>query len=238
MKKDYFLTIDTETTQDQKVVDFAAVITDKQGNIHAQIAVLVSHIYNNKDLHPLFYMSDAAGLWHKDNLPARYKAYDKMLDEGVRMLASVRAINKWLYLAAGKYNPYLTAYNLPFDLDKCKNTKIDLTVFGKSFCLWNAAQHKWGHTKQYKNFAMSVHAFNSPTELGNMSFKTNAETMARFILDKPDLEDEPHTALEDIMYYELPILNRLVTTTKKLVYLNAPSYNWRKYQVKDHFTAR
>lgn len=238
-KKDYFITIDTETTQDNLVADFAAVITDKKGNIHAQCAVLVKSVFTNQELHPLFHLyGDSGDMWSKAALPKRYAAYEKMLDNGTRMLGTKAAINKWLYLAAGKYNPILTAYNLPFDVDKCRNTEIDLDIFKNRFCLWAAAQHKWGHTKAYKNFALAKHAFNAPTKHENMSFKTNAETMARFILDLPDLPDEPHTALEDIIEYELAILNRLVSTTKKQIYLNAPAYNWRKYQVKDHFIAK
>ena len=215
-KKDYFITIDTETTQDNLVADFAAVITDKKGNIHAQIAVLVKSVFTNKELHPLFHLyGDSGDMWSKAGLPKRYAAYEKMLDNGTRMLATKAAINKWLYLAAGKYNPILTAYNLPFDIDKCRNTEIDLDVFKNRFCLWAAAQHKWGKTKQYKNFALANNALNNATlptknfPHGNLSFKTNAETMARFILGLPDMPDEPHTALEDVIDYELPILKTI-----------------------------
>jgi hypothetical protein len=71
-----------------------------------------------------------------------------------------------------------------------------------------------------------------------MSFKTNAETMARFILDEPDLIDEPHTALEDAIYYELPILKRLIATTKKKDFMNPNlAFDWRKVQLKNHFKA-
>lgn len=71
-----------------------------------------------------------------------------------------------------------------------------------------------------------------------MSFKTNAEIMARFILNDPDLPDEPHTAIEDVIGYELPILQRLVNTTAKKDYLNPElSFDWRKVQVRDHFKA-
>ena len=93
-------------------------------------------------------------------------------------------------------------------------------------------------SKAYKNFALSVHAFNPPTKLGNMSFQTNAEIMARFISGDPSLPDEPHTAIEDVIFYELPILQKLVLTTPKKDYMNPElAFDWRKVQVKDHFTA-
>ena len=71
-----------------------------------------------------------------------------------------------------------------------------------------------------------------------MSYKTNAEIMARFVMDNPLLEDEPHTALEDVLYYEIPILTKLVNTTKKAEWLEPKPFNWRKFQVKDHFKAK
>ena len=71
-----------------------------------------------------------------------------------------------------------------------------------------------------------------------MSYITNAEVMARFVLGNPELEDEPHTALEDIVDYELPILNALIKTTKAKDYMNPTPYSWRDYQVKDWFTVK
>ena len=62
--------------------------------------------------------------------------------------------------------------------------------------------------------------------------------MTRFILSNPELADEPHTALEDAIYYELPILKRLIETTKRNVFMNPEPFNWRKVQVKDWFTAK
>jgi len=40
MKKDYYLIIDTETTMNDKVADFGAVVIDRQGNIQTQCGVL------------------------------------------------------------------------------------------------------------------------------------------------------------------------------------------------------
>lgn len=237
-KRDYFLIVDTETTQDQMVADFGAIIVDKKGKIYSECAVLVRDIYNDKDNHPLFYSGDADPLWGKSTLPARYNRYNNMLDSGTRMLASVAAINVWLAKANEKYSPILTAYNLSFDMHKCINTGIDLAQFDKSFCLWHSAFTKWAHTKQYRNFVLLVHAFNPPTQYQNMSFKTNAETMTRFVTDNPLLEDEPHTAFEDAKLYELPILLKLVNSTKKERYMNPTPFDWKKVQVKDWFTAK
>jgi len=238
-KKQYFLIVDVETTQDNLVADFGAVVCDRQGRIYAQCGVLVARIFGTKK-HPLFFDSSAppTALWSRKGADKRLAKYAKMLDEGSRMLASVAAINRWLERVRGKYNPILTAYNLPFDTNKCDNTKIDLTIFRERFCLWSAAYTKWAKTRSFKNFVLITHAFNTPTDLGNMTYKTNAEIMTRFITGNPDLEDEPHTALEDVIYYELPILQAFLKNTTKEQLLNIQPYNWREVQVKDHFTSK
>lgn len=237
-KRDYFLVVDTETTQDDKVADIGCIVTDRKGVIYNQMAVLTNGIYTDMANHPLFFTSDKTGIWSKKGQDNRYSIYQTMVENGTRMIASVAAINIWLAKIKEKYDPILTAYNLTFDQGKCANTGIDLVQFDKNFCLWHAAFNKWAHTKNYRNFVLQVHAFNKPTDLGNMSYKTNAETMARFVLGDMNLPDEPHTALEDAVYYELPILLKLVNTTKKRVYMEPKTFNWRKVQVKDWYQAK
>lgn len=236
-KKQFFLIVDTETTIDDKVADFAAIVVDRKGNIHTQCAILVDGIFTDRENHCLFFNEYSGELWRRSNLDKRYQQYNEMAKNGQRMLASAAAINSWLAKALAKYAPALTAYNLAFDADKCQKTGIDLTMFPVQFCLWYAAFTKWAHTKDYRNFVLSIHAFNPPTKLQNMSFKTNAETMARFVLKNPALPDEPHTALEDARDYELPILKRLIEVSKKREYLEPAAFDWRKVQVKDWFTA-
>ena len=236
-KKDYYLIIDTETTMTDKVADFGAVICDRKGNIINQCAVLVRGVFG---IDPLFYISSdsANSLWSKQGKDRRFDRYNEMVESGNRMIASVTSINNWLERARREYNPILTAYNLPFDVDKMEKTGINSTQFEKRFCLWRAAFNKWGMTRKYKNFVMSIHAFNPPTGLGNMSYQTNAEVMTRFITNQPELQNEPHTAIEDVIGYELPILKQLVKTTKKKDFMNSElAFDWRKVQVKDHFTS-
>jgi hypothetical protein len=236
MKKSYFVLIDTETTQDQLVADFGAIIVDRKGNIVNQCAVLVGGVFTDPVNHPLFFTSDPDGVWSEQGQKKRYENYHRMLDSGSRMIAGVSAINNWLAKASATYQPILTAYNLPFDLHKCGNTGIDLTLFPNNFCLWKAAFTAYAHSKAYRKMVLDLHAFNNPTPYGNMSFKTNAETMARFCLNEPFLEDEPHTALEDLVFYELPILKKLCKAKSNRWLLNEPQgFDWTKVQVKDWF---
>jgi len=237
MKK-FFLIVDTETTQTDRVADFGAVVCDKQGNIHHEIGILVGDFYSARDLHPLFHIyGDANDVFSKASLPTRYANYEAMLQNGKRYLASIGAVNRWLAKVNAKYNPVLTAYNLPFDLGKCDNSGIILDGFDKRFCLWAAAQEKWGQTRAYRQFCLDNHFFGNRTKTGHMGYQTKADTMAKFLLGA-QLPEEPHTALEDAKDYERPILTALVKNTSPSVYMHAQAYNYRKYALRDAYKAR
>jgi hypothetical protein len=228
-KKQFFCIVDTETTNANTVADFAAVIVDRQGIIHNRCAIIVKGEFekglfydvNNKD-------------WSIENAKIKAAKYQEMLINGSRMMASVAAINRWLDKAIGQYNPILTAYNLAFDVEKCQNTAIDLTGFSDRFCLWAAAVGNICQTKKYRQFVLENHRFNKPTEKGNMTFSTNAETVAGFLNNQ--MVTEPHTALEDVIDFELPILKALIK--KKNWRNNCQPYDWRQFQVKDGFIAK
>ena len=104
-------------------------------------------------------------------------------------------------------------FSFAFDKDKFYNAGIDLDLFEKrEFCLLYASVEKWAYTKQYRQFILESNFFKNSTPpserypLGNLSYPTNAEVMTRFIEDKSLFEDEPHTAREDVLYYEMPLL--------------------------------
>lgn len=230
-KKQFFAILDTETTINDTVADFAIIIVDREGKIYNQCAVLVAGHYGT---HELFHDKAANDIWGYAGLEKRKANYVNMLDSGSRMVASVSAINRWINQAIGKYNPVLTAYNLAFDKAKCANTQIDLTGFTDSFCLWGAAVGNLCNKKDFRQFALNNHAFNKVTQHGNMTFQTNAEIVCGFI--QGEFITEPHTALEDARDFELPILKTIVK--KRNWRDNIKSYSWRDFQVKDNFTAK
>lgn len=236
-KKEYILIVDSETANNAQIADFGAVVIDRKGNIQTQCAVLVNEVFG---VHPLFVDStaDPESIWSQAGQKRRLNTYAAMLNGGTRMIASISAVNRWLDKVKSTFDPYLTAYNLPFDLDKANKTGIDLAQFEKRFCMWAAAADRWAFTKKYRQFALMCHAFNIPTKLGNMTYKANAEIMARFVLNNPNLEDEPHTALEDILFYELPIMVELAKKRKLKDFIGLTSPDWRKMQVKDWFSAK
>lgn len=230
-KKQFFAILDTETTIADTVADFAIVICDREGKIFNQCAVLVNGEFT---AHDLFYDKNAKGLWSYEYAQQKKQKYTQMLNDGSRVLASVNAINKWINQAIGKYNPTLTAYNLAFDKSKCENTGIDLAGFNDTFCLWQAAVGNICNRKAYKQFCLENHAFNAPTEFGNMTFKTNAEIVCGFL--NGEFKTEPHTALEDARDFELPILKQILKSRDWKQKLTP--YNWREFQTRDHFKAK
>lgn len=230
-RKQFFAILDTETTMENTVADFGIIICDREGKIFNQCAVMVKDHYGKFEL---FHDKNANDIWGYQGLINRQNAYVEMLNSGKRMLASVNGINTWINQAIGKYNPILTAYNLAFDKDKCEKTGIDITGFSDSFCLWQAAVGNICNSKAFKQFVLDNHGFNNTTQFGNMTFQTNAEIVAGFI--SGEFKKEPHTALEDARDFELPILREIIKKRKWRE--NITPYNWRAFQVKDHFTVK
>jgi hypothetical protein len=202
--KHYYLIVDTETTKKQTVADFGAVLITRQGEIVERFGAMVLGHFGKM---PLFADATApdSALWSEQSAKRREKDYYSMLDTGERSIASVALINQWLVRVNTQYSPVLTAYQLSFDLGKCRNTRIDLGVFAQSFCLMKAAKREIGTLADYHEFC-NAHGFLTAKK---RIPSTTAETMARFIFGA-DLEDEPHTALEDAQFYEAPILHYLL----------------------------
>lgn len=229
-KKQFFCIVDTETTINDHVFDFGAIICDRQGRIYNQAAIIINEFKGEE----LFHDINDKGFWAKERLTVRHNNYLKMVESGSRMVASVNAINRWLEKAVGKYNPILTAYNLAFDSDKCQKSGIDLNMFKDRFCLWHMACGHFASTKAYRQFIMDNHYIGNRTELGNMVYKTNAEVMTHFITGENN--PEPHTAIEDAIGWELPILKAIVNKTKWRE-KNKP-FSWRDYQARNAFVAK
>lgn len=227
MKKNFYLIIDTETTMQNHVFDFGAIVFDTKGNIHREMGVIIKDFANE----PLFH-DEKSTLW---NLERRQNQYANMLESGQRMYASVQAVNRWLDKVLAEYpDIMLLAYNLPFDLDKCDKSGIDLSRFVNKQCLWALANGIYADTKKYRQFCLENHYFNSRTEYGNMTYQTNAEVMTHYVTGIN--LDEPHTALEDCKGWEMPIMLDIL---KKKDWKNrAKSYNWRDRQLRDAFIAK
>jgi len=213
--KHYYLIVDTETTQRGTVADFGAVLITRQGEIIERFGAMVLNHFGSL---PLFADATApdSSLWSEQSAKRREKDYYSMLESGERSISSVGLINQWLAGINARYAPVLTAYNLAFDLGKCRNTRIDLGVFAQSFCLMKAAKREIGTLAEYHDFCHDNRFLTLALRKPSMT----ADTMAKFILGA-NLEDEPHTALEDAQFYEAPILHYLLADLTRKQILEA-----------------
>ena len=211
--KHFYLVVDTETTKRGTVADFGAVLMTKQGEIIEQFGAMVLGHFGKM---PLFSdpAADPAAFWSEQSAQRRAKNYDDMLESGERSISSVGLINQWLSGINARYSPVLTAYNISFDLGKCRNTRINLGIFNQKFCLMKAAKRKIGTLAEYHEFCQINGFLTAKRRDPSMT----ADTMAKFILGL-DLADEPHQALEDARDYEAPILTKILesVTRKQLL---------------------
>ena len=223
-RKQWFLIADTETTIADTVADFAAIVVDRHGKIHHEIAVLVSGQFR---VHKLFYDKNSEHeIWTLKGLKRRNENYINMLNNGSRMMATPLGINKWLARAKNTYpNLVFCAYNSKFDLGKMANTGID-TEFKNYFCIMRAAQNMVKGKKAYIR-----HCLDRKWLTAKLNFRTNAEAMAEYAVGH-ELEPEPHTALEDILEYELPIFNWLLAK-KSWRQFDQTGYSWRDWQLAE-----
>ena len=215
----YYLIVDTETTQRGTVADFGAVIVTKQGEIVEQFGAMVLGHFGKL---PLFSdpNADPDAFWSEQSANRRAKNYDDMLESGERSISSPALINQWLAGIKARYNPTLTAYNLAFDLGKCRNTRINLGIFGSRFCLMKSAKRKIGVLASYQDFCKARGLLTAKLKRPSMT----ADAMAKYIADTEysgSLADEPHTALEDARDYEAMILTYILrdTTRKQIMEL-------------------
>ena len=211
----YYLIVDTETTQRGTVADFGAVLITKQGEIVERFGAMVLNHFGSLPLFADATASDSS-LWSEQSAKRREKDYYSMLESGERSISSVGLINQWLVGINARYTPVLTAYNLAFDLGKCRNTRIDLGIFAQSFCLMKAAKRQIGTLAEYHEFCNANDFLTAKLRKPSMT----ADTMAKFIFGL-SLADEPHTALEDAQFYEAPILTKILesVTRKQLLEL-------------------
>jgi hypothetical protein len=181
--------VDTETTIDNTVADFGAVVADlATGEILDEIGCLIYDQFDEIELWSNPY-ADKGDFWSRQHTRTRRKQYVRRIKNGQRSIASENLVNVWLAKNVGRYNPTPTG--------------INVGMFRKEFCLLKKARE---HFSECADFVAWCHKRNALTKTGKPSF--TADNVARFILGDA-LDPEPHTALEDARDYELPIAKYL-----------------------------
>ena len=187
--KQFHTIVDCETTNDNLVADFGAVVVDRNGKVWAEFGALL----DDSNFH--FALGSKKKVQEK---------YNRLMELGYRCDANVAYINNWLNFVRETFNPTLTAYNIGFDMGKCRNTGINLDQFKDRFCLMKLAKSVIVETPEYQAWAYAENML-TPS-LGKPSAK--ADAVAKYL--DPTLPDEPHTALEDARDYEALILNHCI----------------------------
>ena len=187
--KQFHTIVDCETTNDNLVADFGAVVVDRNGKVWAEFGALL----DDSNFH--FALGSKIKVQEK---------YNRLMELGYRCDANVAYINNWLGFVRETFNPTLTAYNIGFDMGKCRNTGINLDQFKDRFCLMKLAKSVIVETPEYQAWAYAENML-TPS-LGKPSAK--ADAVAKYL--DPTLPDEPHTALEDARDYEAIILHHCI----------------------------
>lgn len=201
-RKIRFLIIDTKVAADGAIVDFGAMVCDRQGNITGDFAVLVAN--EPKGRQSTNYDVDAKLGTKLELLDVHQRQdYERMLGDGSRRLASIAEINHWLTRIYATFNyPILAAYNLSYELDKLKKMGIDVSEFVERICIRDAADTFFAESKKFKTFT-------NDNLLGTHPPVSNLHTMASFASGKI-LPPESNKAIEDLMTYALPTLTAIV----------------------------
>ena len=193
-RKKYFITLDTETTNnnfesgfnDGLVYDLGFTITDKQGNIYEKRSFAIKEIFDWKEL------MQSAYYYHKLIWQARKIMLETMEKFGITEIY---------------------AYNTSFDITTLNNTIRYLSgsacryffKYGTKYCdIWHIACQVLGKQKtfQWENVRNSKN-----------NLITNAERMFGYC-EQIDFEEE-HTALSDAIV-ESQILSRCLQSHQKV----------------------
>ncbi len=210
MKRDYYLTIDTETTgtlENPLIYDIGGAVHDRNGNIEETFSFVIYDVYKNKDL-----MQSA---YYAFKLPM----YEKELEKGFRKMVRFYTARNHILNLIDKYDiKAVLAYNMRFDLNALNNTLRTLTngkrkyffPFSKNCELWcthTMIKQIIKEKPRYKTWCEKYDYLS-----GNHQPKTSVEVLYKWLTKNHGfLED--HTSLEDALI-EVDIFKYIVNQRK------------------------
>jgi DNA polymerase III epsilon subunit-like protein len=192
-KKNYYLTIDTETTNtiEQPIVyDIGGIVHDKQGNVQETFSFVVADVF--LDMYDVMQVA-----YYSDKIPQ----YWEKIKSGETVLKTWYNIRKHICSLFEKYNiKAVIAYNANFDYRATRTTQKYLTkskykrFFPKGTEIWDSmamAKSTIAKQKLYSQFCSENEYL---TKRGQN--RATAEIMYRYISGNNDFV-ERHTALAD-----------------------------------------
>lgn len=210
MKKDLYLTIDTETAGDLEsplVYDIGGAVHDRLGNVIETFSFVIHDIYKDKELMESCYYA------------CKLPQYENELKAGIRKKVRFYTARNYVLDLIDKYEiKAVLAYNMRFDLNALNNTLRYLSngkrkyffPFSKNveiWCTWTMLKQLVKNKPRYKSWCKKHNYI-----AGNNQYRTSVEVFNKW-LHKDHGFIEEHTGLEDALV-EVDIFRYIVNQRK------------------------
>ena len=193
MEKDFFIVLDTETTNsidDPLAYDVGFAVVNDEGRVFEAYSFVVAEVFLDKELMESAYFKEKIPMYWED------------IKAGRRTLAKLSTISRILARTMKKYNTnIICAHNARFDYRSTNTTQRFLTsskyryFFPYGVEIWDTLKmaRKAFNNSQYDEFC-----YNNNYITKNGRKRYTAEILYRFITNNIDFE-ESHTGLEDVL---------------------------------------
>ena len=193
MEKEFFVVLDTETTNsidDPLAYDVGFAVVDAMGNVYAHYSFVVAEVFLDKELMESAYFKEKIPMYWED------------IKAGRRTLAKLSTISRTLARIMKEYDTnIICAHNARFDYRSTNTTQRFLTsskyryFFPYGVEIWDTLKmaRKAFDDSQYDEFC-----YNNNYITKNGRKRYTAEILYRFITNNIDFE-ESHTGLEDVL---------------------------------------
>lgn len=194
-RKNYYLTIDTETTNgfdDPMVYDIGGCIHDKKGNVMEAFSFIIYETFcGMKDL--------MASAYYAEKIPM----YQEQIDKGERKIVKFATAKRHIKALCEKYNvKAIIAHNMRFDYRSTTRTQRYLTKSKYRFFLpygiplWDTL--KMAQDTICKQWTYKEWCYKNGYLTKNGRVRATAEILYKYVSGDIDFK-ESHTGLEDVL---------------------------------------
>lgn len=194
-RKNYYLTIDTETTNgfdDPMVYDIGGCIHDKKGNVMETFSFIIYETFcGMKDL--------MASAYYAEKIPM----YQEQIDKGERKIVKFTTAKRHIKALCEKYNvKAIIAHNMRFDYRSTTRTQRYLTKSKYRFFLpygiplWDTL--KMAQDTICKQWTYKEWCYKNGFLTKNGRVRATAEILYKYVSGDIDFK-ESHTGLEDVL---------------------------------------
>lgn len=204
MKRNYYLTLDTETCngylneegkldlRDSLVYDIGAIVHDKQGNIYETVNLVISDVFYKLD-----YLMNSC--YYANKLPQ----YHREIEEGIRKVVSFARAKEIINNLIEEYEiKAVISHNARFDLNALNNTLRYITDSKERYFypygtkIWDSQKMAHDTICKQKTYQKWCEKNGYMTKHRTPRVRENVETLYRYISDDNNFV-ECHTGLKD-----------------------------------------